>query len=87
MYVRKQWFFLTFSLSSTKQMLRSYVERRANTPHWGSRGFTPVDAQLRDQFFQRRRRERYVIGKRGLLYRDEEIETAQIENVEFLKFI
>ena len=68
-------------------MLRWYVERRANTPHWGSRGFTPVDAQLHDRGFQRRRRERYVIGKRGLPYRDEEIETAQVENVECLIFI
>ena len=67
-------------------MLRRYVERRANTPHWGSRGFSPVAAQLGDRGFQRRRRERYVIGNRGLLYRDEENETAQVENAEFLKF-
>ena len=53
----------------------------------GSRGFTPVAAQLGDRGFQRRRRERYVIGKRGLLYRDEEIETEQVENIEFLLFI
>ena len=64
-------------------MLRRYVERRANTPHWGSGGFTAVAAQLRDRGFQRRRRERYVIGNRGLLYRDEENETAQVENVQF----
>ena len=64
-------------------MLRRYVERRANTPHWGSRGFTAVAAQLGDRGFQRRRRERYVIGNRGLLYRDEENETAQLKTVQF----
>ena len=30
--------------------------------------------------------ERYVTERRGLVYRDEESETAQVENVEFLKF-
>ena len=73
------WLWLTY----TKQMSRRYVERRANTPHLGTRGFTPVAAQLHDRGFERRRRKRYVIGKRDLFYRHEESKTAQVQNIGF----
>ena len=39
------------------------------------------------EVFRRHRRKRYISGKRDLVYRDEESETAQVQNVEFFRFI
>ena len=63
----------------------SLVRKRVVFAFGGCR-LIPGTVDYRDRGFRRRRRNRYVTGKRSLVYRDKEKETAQVQNVEFLVF-